>query len=126
MEERLDFIIKDVDFNTQQKLAKADGERMRLRGTAAVITSSGTIPVESKRGAHPAQLIATSTIPGSQRNRPRANGPRVPLQSASNPVLYGAKGEERRVGLSVCGSGVQNRHGEGGACEDCGGIVTHG
>ena len=69
MEEQLDFIMKDVDFNIQQKLAKADGERMRLRGNAAVITSSGTTPVGSKRGAHPAQLIATSTTPASQRNR---------------------------------------------------------
>ena len=48
--------------------------------------------LRSKRGTHPVQLIATG---------PRADGPRVPLQSASNPVLYGAKGEGRRV---VCRS----------------------
>ena len=65
MEERLDFIMNYVDFNIQQELAKADGERMRLRGNAAVITSSGTIPVGSKRGAPPAQHIATSTTPAS-------------------------------------------------------------
>ena len=73
MEERLDFIMKDVDFNIQQRLAKVGGERMCLRVNAAIITSSGTTPVGSKCGVHPAQLIATSTTPASQRNRVGSN-----------------------------------------------------
>ena len=65
MEERFEFM-NAVDFNIKQKFTKAGGERMRLRANAVVTTSSGTIPVESKRDAHPAQLVATNTTPTSQ------------------------------------------------------------
>jgi len=66
-----------------------------------------------------------SSCPAHRNRAESRRASRSPTVSVP-PGSIRCKGRGKTCGLSVCGSGIQNRHGEGGAWEDRRGNVTHG
>lgn len=123
---QLKVIMQGIDFDIQQKVAKANSKNMRLISNTTWATTLNPTFVQSEQHNRPALTITSTMSPAPHRSR-RGNAPSSRLSNCNTPSsCEEANSKGRLRGQMICGRGVRYSVGGRRECEDCGYGVTYG